>query len=63
MQYAQVFVDSGVPPAIITPEDMTPIVDSITANIGALLPIVFGLAAVFIGIKVVPGLLSRFTRF
>lgn len=34
MQYAQVFfVDSGVPPAIITQEDMAPIVDSITSKI------------------------------
>ena len=64
MQYAPVFfVDYGVPPAIITQEDMAPIVDSITSNIGVLLPIVFCLSAVFIGVKIVPKLLSRFTRF
>ena len=58
-----VILDSGVPPSVLTPEDMTPIMDSITANIGVLLPIVLGLAAVFIGIKIVPCLPSRFTRF
>ena len=63
MQYTQVFVDSGVPPAIITPEDMTPLLDGIVANIGVLLPIIFCLSAVFIGVKIVPQLLSRFTRF
>lgn len=58
-----VILDSGVPPSVLTPEDMTPIMDSVAANIGVLLPIVLGLAAVFIGIKIVPCLLSRFTRF
>ena len=33
------------------------------SNIGVLLPIVFCLSAVFIGVKIVPKLLSRFTRF
>ena len=42
---------------------MTPIMDSVVANIGVLLPIVLGLAAVFIGIKIVPRLLSHFTKF
>ena len=58
-----IVLDSGVPPSVLTPEDMTPIMDSVTANIGVLLPIVLVLAAVFIGIKIVPRLLSRFTRF
>ena len=63
MQYTQVFVDSGVPPAIITPEDMTPLLDGIVANIGVLLPVVLGLAAIFFGIKIIPSLISRFSRF
>ena len=48
-----IVLDSGVPPSVLTPEDMTPIMDSVAANIGVLLPIVLGLAAVFIGIKIV----------
>ena len=32
MQYTQVFVDSGVPPAIITPEDMAPLLEGIIAR-------------------------------
>ena len=63
MQYTQVFVDSGIPPAIITPEDMTPLLDGIVANIGVLLPVVLGLAAIFFGIKIIPSLISRFSRF
>ena len=43
MQYTQVFVDSGVPPAIITPEDMAPLLEGIIANIGVLLPVVLGM--------------------
>ena len=43
-----IVLDSGVPPSVLTPEDMTPIMDSVAANIGVLLPIVLGLAAVFI---------------
>ncbi len=63
MQYTQVFVDSGVPPAITTPEDMTPLLDGIVANIGVFLPVVLGLAAIFFGIKIIPSLISRFSRF
>lgn len=57
------YVDSGIPPVFISPEDIAPIVGSITANIGVLLPIVFGLAAVFFGIKVVPRLITRLICF
>ena len=40
-----IVLDSGVPPSVLTPEYMTPIMDSVVANIGVLLPIVLGLAA------------------
>ena len=38
-----IVLDSGVPPSVLTPEDMTPIMDSVVANIGVLLPIVLRL--------------------
>ena len=56
------YVDTAVP-VVIKPEDMAPIVDGITANLSVLLPVVIGVAAVLIGIRIVPRLLSRFTRF
>lgn len=46
----------------ITTEMLSPLVDGIVANIQVILPVGLGLFAIFLGIRIIPGLISRFTR-
>ncbi len=47
---------------IITSDLMAPVVDTITANVTALLPIGLGLFGLFVVIGLIPRLFKRFTR-
>ncbi len=48
--------------SIITSDLMAPVVDTITANVTALLPIGLGLFGLFVVIGLIPRLFKRFTR-
>lgn len=51
------------PPTFALTEDMfKPLTEGIVANIGVVLPIGLGIFAIFIGIRCIPGLISRFVR-
>ena len=39
-----------------------PLVQGVVDNISAILPVGLGLFAIFLGIRIIPGLLSRFAR-
>jgi len=47
---------------IITSDLMAPVVDTITSNVTALLPIGLGLFGLFVVIGLIPRLFKRFTR-
>ena len=47
-----------LPTIAITEEMLTPLV----ANISVILPIGLGLFAIFLGIRIIPGLISRFVH-
>lgn len=47
--------------AAITTEMLQPLVDGVTANIGVILPIGLGLFAIFLGINIIPKLITKFT--
>lgn len=46
----------------ITSEMLQPLVSSVTANIGVILPVGIALFAIFIGISLVPKLIKKFTK-
>lgn len=50
------------PTVNITTEMLTPLVQGVVDNISAILPVGLGLFAVFLGIRIIPALISRFTR-
>ena len=50
------------PTVSITNEMLAPLVQGVVDNISAILPVGLGLFAVFLGIRIIPGLLSRFAR-
>lgn len=52
----------GLPSFSITTEMLTPLVEGVMANIQVILPIGLGLFAIFLGIRILPGLVSRFIR-
>ena len=54
--------ESSMPNIAITEEMLTPLVEGVVANIGVVLPIGLGLFAIFLGIRLIPKLISRFTR-
>ena len=51
-----------LPTIAITEEMLTPLVEGVVANVGVILPIGLGLFAIFLGIRIIPGLISRFIR-
>lgn len=53
---------SSLPTIAITTDMLKPLVDGVIANIGAILPIGLGLFAFFLGIRIIPGLISSFVR-
>lgn len=52
----------SLPSFSITEEMLSPLIDGVMANIQVILPIGLGLFAVFLGIRIIPGLISRFIR-
>lgn len=52
----------SLPSFAITEEMLSPLIDGVMANIQVILPIGLGLFAVFLGIRIIPGLISRFIR-
>ena len=52
----------GLPSFSITEEMLSPLVEGVMSNSQVILPIGLGLFAVFLGIRIIPGLISRFMR-
>ena len=52
----------SLPSFSITTEMLTPLVEGVMANIQVILPVGLGLFAIFLGIRIIPGLVSRFIR-
>jgi len=50
------------PTVSITNEMLTPLVQGVVDNISAVLPVGLGIFAVFLGIRIIPSLISRFAR-
>ena len=50
------------PTITITKEMLTPLVEGIVAIISSILPVGLGIFAVFLGIRIIPSLISRFAR-
>jgi hypothetical protein len=48
--------------ATIESEDLATLLDTVTANIGVILPVGVGLFAIVLGIKFVPRILAMFSR-
>lgn len=57
---------ASTPPALptvaITQDMLKPILDGVISNIGVILPIGLGLFSISIGIRIIPGLISRFLK-
>lgn len=53
---------SGLPNLAITTDMLTPLVEGVTANIGVILPVGIGIFAIFLGIRILPKLISKFTK-
>lgn len=53
---------SSLPSFAITEAMLTPLVEGVMANIQVILPVGLGLFAIFLGIRIIPGLISRFVR-
>ena len=52
-------MDTTLPTIAITEEMLTPLVEGVVANVGVILPIGLGLFAIFLGTRIIPGLISR----
>ena len=52
----------NLPTIAITEEMLKPLVEGVVANVGVILPIGLGLFAIFLGIRIIPGLISRFVH-
>lgn len=52
----------NLPSVAITSDMLKPLVDGVVANIGVILPVGIGLFAIFLGIRILPGMISRFVR-
>ena len=55
-------MDTTLPTIAITEDMLKPLVEGVVANVGVILPIGLGLFAIFLGIRIIPGLISRFVR-
>lgn len=53
---------TNLPSIAITTEMLTPLVEGVVANVQVILPVGLGLFAIFLGIRIIPGLISRFVR-
>lgn len=54
-------VDS-LPSVSITADMLKPLVEGVVASVGTILPVGLGLFAIFLGIRIIPGLISRFVH-
>ena len=54
--------ETTLPTIAITEEMLKPLVEGVVANISVILPIGLGLFAIFLGIRIIPGLISRFVH-
>ncbi len=54
---------STLPTIAITQDMLTPLVQGVVDNIAVVLPMGLGLFAIFLGIRIIPSLVSRFARF
>lgn len=52
----------AMPTLAITPDQLTPLVEGVMANVSAILPYGIGLFAIFLGIRIIPSLFSRFVH-
>lgn len=52
----------SLPTVAITQDMLKPLVDGVVANITVILPIGLGLFAIFLGIRIIPGFISRFVH-
>lgn len=52
-----------LPTIAITQDMLTPLVEGVIANIGAILPMALGIFAIFLGIRIIPSFISKFARF
>lgn len=46
----------------ITTEMLNPLVEGVMSNVQVILPVGLGLFAIFLGIRIIPGLITRFIR-
>lgn len=53
---------SSLPSIAITTDMLTPLVEGVMSNVQVILPVGLGLFAIFLGIRIIPGLISRFVR-
>lgn len=58
--FASPAVDS--PTIAITEDMLKPLTEGIVQNVAVVLPIGLGIFAIFLGIRIIPGLISRFVR-
>lgn len=53
---------SGLSGIAITTEMLNPLVEGVMANVQVILPVGLGLFAIFLGIRIIPGLITKFVR-
>ncbi len=53
---------STLPTISITTDMLTPLVEGVVANVGVILPVGLGLFAIFLVIRIIPGLISWFGK-
>lgn len=51
-----------LPSIAITTEMLNPLVEGVMANVQVILPVGLGLFAIFLGIRIIPGLITKFVR-
>ena len=52
---------SNLPSVSIDTDMLKPLVEGVVANIGTVLPVGLGIFSIFLGIRIIPKLISRFT--
>lgn len=52
----------SLPNLAITTDMLSPLVEGVMSNVQVILPVGLGLFAIFLGIRIIPGLVSRFVK-
>ena len=52
----------NLPNMAITTDMLSPLVEGVMSNVQVILPVGLGLFAIFLGIRIIPGLVSRFVK-